>query len=95
MYLQTSGSHKETGCVIRLHPVFYVKGLTHKYLSVSTLLNSGFELRGSSSKSEFRTHKSNWLGFLCEPHEPGQNLYWLSATLACRLPFGYDNGFIH
>jgi hypothetical protein len=59
-----------------------VKGLTHKYLSVSALLNSEFELRGSSSKLELRTHKSNWLKFLCEPHEPGQNLYWLSATLA-------------
>jgi hypothetical protein len=51
-------------------------------LSVGALLNSGFELRGSSSKLEFRTHKSNWLEFLCEPHKPGQNLYWLSATLA-------------
>jgi hypothetical protein len=69
--------------VIRLYPVFYVKGLTHKYLSVGALLNSGLELRGSSSKLEFRTHKSNRLEFLCEPHELGQNLHWLSATLAC------------
>ena len=83
IYLQTSESHKGTGRVIRLHPVFYVKGLTHKYLSVSALLNEEFELRGSSSKLEFRTHKSNWLEFLCEPHELGQNLYWLSAMLAC------------
>ena len=82
MYLQTSGSQKGTGRVIRLHPVFYVKGLTHKYLSVSALLNAGCELRGSSSKLEFRTHKSNQLEFLCEPHKPGQNLYWLSAMLA-------------
>jgi hypothetical protein len=83
IYLLTSGSHrgKESGRVIRLYPVFYVKGLTHKYLSVSALLNSGLELRGSSSKLEFRTHKSNQLEFLCEPHEPGQNLYWLSAML--------------
>jgi hypothetical protein len=84
MYLTTSGIHRqEAGRVIRLYPVFYVKGLTHKYLSVSALLNSGLELRDSSSKLEFRTHKSNRLEFLCEPHEPGQNLYWLSATLAC------------
>jgi hypothetical protein len=83
MYLTTSGIHRqEAGRVICLYPVFYVKGLTHKYLSVSALLNSGLELRGSLSKLEFRTHKSNWLEFLCEPHEPGQNLYWLSTTLA-------------
>ena len=81
MYFKTSGSHKDTGHVIWLHPVFYVKGLTHKFLSVGALLNSGFELRGSSSKLEFRTHKSNQLEFLCEPHELGQNLYWLSAML--------------
>jgi hypothetical protein len=68
--------------VIQLYPVFYVKGLTYKYLSVGALLNSGFELRGSSSKLEFRTHKSNWLEFLCDSHELGQNLYWLSALLA-------------
>ena len=84
MYLKTSGSQKdkESGCVIQLYPVFYVKELTHKYLSVSDLLNSGFKLRGSSSKLEFRTHRSYWLEFLCEPYELGQNLYWLSATLA-------------
>jgi hypothetical protein len=83
MYLTTSGIHRqEAGRVIHLYPVFYVKGLTHKYLSVGALLNSGLELSGSSSKLEFRTHKSNRLEFLCEPHEPGQNLYWLSAMLA-------------
>src|ERR1700678_3674878 len=83
MYLTTSGIHRqEAGQVIHLYPVFYVKGLTHKYLSVSALLNSGLKLRGSSSKFEFRTHKSNRLEFLCEPHELGQNLYWLSAMLA-------------
>jgi hypothetical protein len=48
MYLSTSGIHRqEAGQVIRLYPVFYVKGLTHKYLSVGALLNSGPELRGS------------------------------------------------
>jgi hypothetical protein len=83
MYLTTSGIHRQkAGQVIRLYPVFYVKGLTHKFLSVGALLNLGFELRGSSSKLEFRTHKSNWLEFLCEPHKLGQNLYWLSAMLA-------------
>jgi hypothetical protein len=83
MYLTTSGIHRqEAKQVIHLYPVFYVKGLTHKYLSVGALLNSGLELRGSLSKLEFRTHKSNQLEFLCEPHEPGQNLYWLSAMLA-------------
>jgi hypothetical protein len=83
MYLTTSGNYRqESGRVVQLYPVFYVKGLTHKYLSVGALLNSGLELRGSSSKLEFRMHKYNWLEFLCEPHEPGQNLYWLSAMLA-------------
>jgi hypothetical protein len=82
MYLTTSEIHRqEAGRVIHLYPVFYVNGLTHKYLSVGALLNSGLELRGSSSKLEFRTHKSNQLEFLCEPHEPDQNLYWFSATL--------------
>jgi hypothetical protein len=84
MYLTTSGIHRqEAGQVIHLHPVFYVKGLTHKFLSVGALLDLGFKLRGSSSKLEFRTHKSNWLEFLCEPHKLGQNLYWLSAMLVC------------
>ena len=84
MFLHTSGIHrgKEARQVIHLYPVFYVKGLTHKLLSVSALLNSGLKLRGSSSKLQFRTHKYNWLEFLCAPHEPGQNLYWLSAMLA-------------
>jgi hypothetical protein len=82
MYLTTSGIHRqEAGRVIHLYPVFYVKGLTHKYLSVSALLNLGLKLRGSSTKLEFRTHKYNRLEFLCEPHELGQNLYWLSAML--------------
>ena len=83
MFLHTSGIHrgKETRWVIQLYPVFYVKGLTHKYLSASALLNIRLELRGSSSKLEFRTHKSNCLEFLCEPHELVQDLYWLSAML--------------
>jgi hypothetical protein len=82
MCLTTTGIHRqEARQVICLYPVSYVKGLTHKYLSVGALLDSGLELRGSLSKLEFRTHKSNWLEFLCEPHELGQNLYWLSAML--------------
>ena len=39
-------------------------------------------LRGSSSHLEFRSHKSNWLEIVCEPHELGQTIYWLSAKLA-------------
>ena len=39
-------------------------------------------LRGSSSRLEFRSHKSNQLEIVCEPHEPGQTIYWLSAKLA-------------
>ena len=39
-------------------------------------------LRGSLSHLEFRSHKSNWLEIVCEPHEPGQTIHWLSAKLA-------------
>ena len=39
-------------------------------------------LRGSSSHLEFRSHKSNQLEIVCEPHELGQTIYWLSAKLA-------------
>ena len=49
---------------------------------MGTLLNQGLTLRGSSSHLEFRSHKSNWLEIVCEPHEPGQTICWLSAKLA-------------
>ena len=39
-------------------------------------------LRGSSSHLEFRSQKTNQLEFICEPHEPGQTIYWLSVKLA-------------
>ena len=49
---------------------------------MGTLLNQGLTLRGSSSHLEFRSHKSNRLEIVCEPHELGQTIYWLSAKLA-------------
>ena len=49
---------------------------------MGTLLNQGLMLRGSLSHLEFRSHKSNQLEIMCEPHEPGQTIYWLSAKLA-------------
>ena len=49
---------------------------------MGTLLNQGLMLRGSLSHLEFRSHKSNQLEIVCEPHEPGQTIYWLSAKLA-------------
>ena len=68
--------------LICLYPVFYVPGINHRFLSVGTLLNQGLMLRGSSSHLEFRSHKSNWLEIMCEPHGPGQTIYWLSAKLS-------------
>ena len=68
--------------VICLYPVFYVPGINHRFLSVGTLLNQGLTLRGSSSHLEFRSHKSNRLEIVCEPHELGQTIYWLSAKPA-------------
>ena len=84
MFVSTSvlSKGKETDCIICLYPVFYVKGLTHRYLSVGTLLNQGLELRGSSSELQFRNHKQNWLEFVCKPHEPSESIFWLSAKLA-------------
>ena len=60
----------------------YIPGINHGFLSVGTLLNQGSMLRGSSSHLEFRSHKSNQLKIVCEPHELGQTIYWLSAKLA-------------
>jgi hypothetical protein len=47
------------------------------------LAELGIQIERQFAKLEFRTHKSNQLEFLCEPHELGQNLYWLSAMLVC------------
>ena len=76
----TSGIRSEK--LIWLYPVFYVPGINHRFLSVGTLLNQGLMLRGSLSHLEFRSHKSNQLEIMCEPHELGQTIYWLSAKLA-------------
>ena len=83
MFISTSAlsKGKETDQIICLYPVFYIKGLTHKYLSIGTLLNQELELRGSLSELQFRNHKSNQLVFVCKPHEPGESIYWLSAKL--------------
>ena len=80
MTSMTSGIRSEK--LICFYPVFYVPGINHRFLSVGTLLNQGLMLRGSSSCLEFRSHKSNQLEIVCEPHEPGQTIYWLSAKLA-------------
>ena len=84
MFISTSvlRKGKEMDWIICLYPVFYVKGLTHRYLSVGTLLNQGLELRGSLSELQFRNHKQNQLEFVCKPHELGQTIYWLSVKLA-------------
>ena len=96
----TSGSRSEK--LICLYPVFYVPGINHRFLSVGTLLNQGLMLRGSSSHLEFRSHKSNWLEIVCEPHELGQTIYWLSAKLASAdsllaksLIFSVDYNIMH
>ena len=66
---------------IQLYPVFYVPWINHRFLSVGTLLNQGLMLRGSLSHLEFRSHNQTGLN-LCEPHELGQTIYWLSTKLA-------------
>ena len=78
----TSGIRRKK--LIHLYPVFYIPGINHIFLSVGTLLNQGLMLRGSSSHVEFRSHKSNQLEIVCEPHELGQTIhvYWLSVKLA-------------
>ena len=76
----TSGTRSKK--FICLYPVFYILGINHRFSSVGTLLNQGLMLRGRSSHLEFRSHKSNQLEIVCEPHEPGQTIYWLSAKLA-------------
>ena len=76
----TSGTRSEH--LICLYPVFYVPGIKHRFLSVGTLLNQGLMLRGSSSHFKFRSHRLNRLEIVCEPHELGQTIYWLSAKLA-------------
>ena len=83
MFLTTSAtSRSRSEKLIHLYPVFYVLRINHRFLSVGTLLNQGLMLRGSSSQLKFRSHKSNQLEIVCEPHEPGQTIYWLSAKLA-------------
>ena len=83
MFLMTSAtSGSRSKKLICLYPVFYVPGINHRFSSVGTLLNQGLMLRGSSSRLEFRSHKLNQLEIVCEPHEPGQTIYWLSAKLA-------------
>ena len=53
MFISTSvlSKGKETEWIIHLYPVFYVKALMHRYLSIGTLLNQGLELRGRDRKS--------------------------------------------
>ena len=83
MFLTTfATSRSRSEKLIHLYPVFYIPGINHRFLSVETLLNQGLMLRGSLSHLEFRSHKSNQLEIVCEPHEPGQTIYWLSAKLA-------------
>ena len=56
----------------------------HKDLSVSHLLNDGFELRGSSLLLTFIAETSKLSTFQCRPQSPGQNIYWLDARLISR-----------
>jgi hypothetical protein len=69
-----------------LYPVYYLQGLTHRLLSVSHLLNDGFELKGSSSLLKFsaKTASTKWPLLQFKPSSPGQNIYWLSARLTSQ-----------
>jgi hypothetical protein len=73
-------------------------------LSVSHLLNNGFELKGSSSLLEFseKTAAMEWLLLQFKLSFPGQNIYWLSARLtswrailALSLVFTVDYNIMH
>ena len=57
-----------------------------RIMSIGQLLNSGLELRGSSSLLMFSATACNtiWPSLQCKPHSPGQNLYWLSARLTSK-----------
>ena len=78
MTSMTSGIRSER--LFCLYPVFYIPGINHRFLSVGTLLNQGLMLRGSSSCLEFRSHKSNRLEIMCEPHELGVKILKTSKS---------------
>ena len=77
---------KSRSVTTRLYPVYYLPGLLTRLMSVGQLLNSGLELRGSSSLLTFLATARNmiWLSLQCKPHSPGQTLYWLSARLTSK-----------
>ena len=76
---------KENGRVSKmiscLYPVFYIPGLSIRLLSVSSLLNMGLKLRGTSKSLEFTENESNQIQLVCKPHQPGQTIYWLAVQL--------------
>ena len=77
MFLSISGIHKGKEA-----PVYYVVGLSHRYLSVGTLLSQGLELVSDKSFLEFRTLKAYQPVFQCMLHSPGQSVYWLSVKIS-------------
>ena len=82
MFLSISGIHKGREAIIRLYPVYYVAGLSHRYLSVGSLPSQGLELVSDKSFLEFRTPKAYWPVFWCTLHSLGQSVYWLSVKIS-------------
>ena len=79
-------SSKTSNSLRWLYPVYYLPGLLMRLISIGQLLNSGLELRSSSSLLSFTAAACNmiWPSMQCKPHSPGQNLYWLSARLTSK-----------
>ena len=77
---------KRHSVTTHLYPVYDLPGLSIRLISVGHLLNSGFELRGSSSLLSFTAVACNsiWPLMQSKPHSLGQNLYWLSARLTSK-----------
>ena len=77
---------KSRSVTTQLYPVYYLPGLLTRLISIGQLLNSGLELRGSSSLLSFTATACNsiWPMMQCKPHSLGQNLHWLSARLTSK-----------
>ena len=88
MILMNKVTHKgkRHSVTTHLYPVYYLPGLLTSSISVGHLLNSGFELRGSSSLLSFTAVAcdSIWPLMQCKHYSLGQNLYWLSARLTSK-----------
>ena len=63
----------------RLFPVFYISGLSIRLLSLGTLLNDSFILRGTVDQLNF--YQRSRLQMQLNPHVKGDTLFWLRARV--------------